>query len=128
MNRLIKLFCLLWLFAGADGAIAQELDAQQLVGEWKVDLRPSPDAEAYFQKLVIAKVEDQSIEGTFYYDSEIIHSALNLEWGAITMAFVTQDNSGYYNSSARLIDGKLSGTTHSIGRDFVAVWTAEKVN
>ncbi|MGI9541678.1 MAG: hypothetical protein ACR2MX_00380, partial [Cyclobacteriaceae bacterium] len=76
----------------------------------------------------ISKVDDQSFEGTFYYDSEIMHSALNLEWGVITLAFVTQDNSGFYNSTARLIEGKLSGTTHSIGRDFVAVWLAEKVN
>jgi len=128
MNNWIKLFCVFSLFALNSGAFAQELDVQQLIGEWKVDLRPSPDAEPYFQKLIITEVNGQSFKGTFYYDSEIIHAALNLEWGVITLAFVTQDNSGFYNSAAHIIDGKLRGTTHSIGRDFVSVWSAEKVN
>lgn len=40
---------------------------------------------------------------------------------------MTSDGTGPYNSAARLEGDVLIGTTHSIGRDFVALWTARKV-
>lgn len=104
-------------------------DPQDLVGSWKVDLRPTPDAEPYYQTLRITKVdnEEKSFAGSFYYDSAMTHTAINTDWGVLTIAFVTEDSSGPYNSTARLIEGKLVGTTHSVGRAFVGLWTAEKI-
>lgn len=46
---------------------------------------------------------------------------LNTDWGEVHFAFTTADNSGAYNTS-----GVLHGTTHSLGRGFLAVWTAER--
>ena len=37
---------------------------------------------------------------------------------------MTEDGSGLYHHTAVLRDGRLIGTTHSIGRDFLARWTA----
>lgn len=107
------------------GTMAQ--DPSSLVGEWQVDLRPTPTAEAYYQKLVITEVNDSTFTGTFYYDSEIREARYNTDWGVLTIAFVTEDGSGPYNTAARMEDGTLKGTTHSVGRDFVALWTARRV-
>jgi hypothetical protein len=37
------------------------------------------------------------------------------------------DGNGPYNTTARLEGDELKGTTHSIGRDFVALWTARRM-
>ncbi|MCB0781903.1 MAG: hypothetical protein KDC03_20650, partial [Flavobacteriales bacterium] len=79
------------------------------------------------QKLIVTEVNDSSFTGTFYYDSEIQEARFNVDWGVLTIAFVTSDGSGPYNTAARLEGDVLKGTTHSIGRDFVALWTARKV-
>ncbi len=67
----------------------QAPDPAVLVGEWQVDLRPKPDAEPYFQKLIVTEVNDSSFTGTFYYDSEIQEARFNVDWGGLTIAFVT---------------------------------------
>jgi len=128
MKNSLYLLCLAATLVLTSHGYTQDLDIQQLVGEWKVDLRPTPDAEGYFQKLIITKADENGIEGTFYYHSEILESAVNLDWNLLAFAFVTRDNSGFYNSTARLINGRLKGTTHSVERDFLAIWSAEKVN
>ena len=119
------LFILFLAIAGH--ASGQAPDPSILIGEWQVDLRPKPGAEPYFQKLVVSAVNDSTFTGTFYYDSEIQEARYNTDWGVLTIAFVTADGSGPYNTTARLEGDELKGTTHSIGRDFVALWTARKV-
>lgn len=106
---------------------AQSPDPSILIGEWEVDLRPKPDAEPYFQKLVISKVNDKTFTGTFYYDSEIKEARYNVDWGVLTIALVTADGSGPYNTAARLEGDELKGSTHSVGGDLVALWTARKM-
>ena len=39
---------------------------------------------------------------------------------------VTDDGSGAYNTSGVLLQGRLQGLTHSLGREFLAVWSAER--
>jgi hypothetical protein len=99
---------------------------EDLVGEWRVDLRPGPNASAYFQTLVISKVDGTNVTARFY-DSDVKHGRLNRDWGDVRFAFVTYDASGPYHTSGRLVRGRLEGTTHAIGRDFLSVWTAERV-
>lgn len=96
----------------------------ELVGTWRVDLRPTPEASPYYQELVIS-VSGDTVEGTFY-GSPFRDLQLNADWGTLHFAFVTDDGSGAYNTTARLLDGRLEGTTHSLGRGFLAVWTAER--
>lgn len=99
--------------------------ASSLVGTWKVDLRPTPDAPAYFQEFVVTAVDGKTFTGTFY-GAPISQGRINTDWGTVRIAFVTADGSGPYNHSAVLKDGRLEGLTNSTGRDFLAYWSAEK--
>lgn len=97
-----------------------------LVGTWKVDLRPSPDAPPYLQEFVVTKVTDEkTFEGTFY-GTPVSQARINTKWGAVRIAFVTTDASGPYNHSAVLNNGTLEGLTNSTGRDFLAYWSASR--
>jgi hypothetical protein len=109
--------------AGSAEPANPELSA--LVGTWRVDLRPAPDADPYFQSLVVA-ITDGKVEGSFY-DTTFRDFQANADWGPLHFAFVTEDGSGIYHTSGRLVEGRLEGTTHALGRGFLAVWTAESV-
>ena len=98
-------------------------DPEALIGTWQVDLRPTPDADPYLQELVVRSVDDGRLEGSFY-GTPIEKGRLNVDWGAVRFAFVTTDGSGGYNHAGVLREGRLEGTTHSLGRDFLAYWTA----
>jgi hypothetical protein len=100
-------------------------DAQALVGTWKVDLRPTPDAEPYLQQMVVTEVAGKTFAGTFY-GAPIMQARINTDWSAVRVAFVTEDQSGPYNHSAVLSNGVLEGLTNSTGRDFLAYWSARK--
>lgn len=105
---------------------ADDLDPSVLVGTWKVDLRPTPDAPEYFQKFEVRAVAGDSLVGTFYY-SDVANGRINTAWGKVRFAFVTSDGSGKYNTSGTYEDGKLEGMTHATGRGFLSYWTATRV-
>ena len=101
------------------------VDPQGLIGAWKVDLRPTPSAQAYFQEFVVSSVKGKSFAGTFY-GAPIEQARINTDWGTVRIAFVTSDQSGPYNHSATLIGSRLEGLTNSTGRDFLSYWSAVK--
>ena len=96
-----------------------------LLGTWKVDLRPTPSAEPYFQEFVVSDVSGSSFTATFY-GTEVTQARINSDWGTLRIAFVTADGSGDYHHSAVLRDGMLEGLSNSTGRDFLAYWSAVK--
>lgn len=96
-----------------------------LVGRWKVDLRPTPDAEPYFQAFVVERVEQKTFAGSFY-GAPVADARINTDWGAVRVAFTTADGSGAYHHSAVMRDGRLEGMTNSTGRGFLAYWSATK--
>jgi hypothetical protein len=100
-------------------------DPENLIGTWNVDLRPTPDAEPYLQKFEVTSVSEEGFEGEFY-GTPLEEGRLNLDWGAVRFAFVTADGSGNYHHAGILRDGRMEGTTHSLGRDFLAYWTATR--
>ena len=102
-------------------SIAEDL----LLGTWKVDLRPTPDAEPYYQEFVVTAVQDGSFSGTFY-GAPISQGRVNKDWGKLRIAFVTTDGSGPYYHSATLEDEGLEGLSNSTGRGFLAYWSAVK--
>lgn len=111
--------------APANPAEPANPELSALVGTWRVDLRPAPGADPYFQSLVVA-ITDGEVEGSFY-DTTFRDFQSNVDWGPLHFAFVTEDGSGIYHTSGRLVEGRLEGTTHALGRGFLAVWTAERV-
>ncbi len=102
-------------------------DPANLVGTWQVDLRPTPDAEPYFQAFVVTSVDGDSLQGTFY-GSPIERGRINAAWGSVQFAFVTSDGSGPYNHAGRLEGKRLEGSTYSLGRGFLLPWRAERVS
>lgn len=98
---------------------------EDLVGEWTIDLRPTPDAEPYFQTFAVSSVADYSLEGTFY-GSELENAILNKNWDRLYFSFTTQDQSNAYYHSGYLKDGKVYGITYCPNRSFVAPWQGEK--
>ncbi len=100
-------------------------DPAKLVGSWRVDLRPNPDAPASFQKFEVKNVEGNTFTGTFY-GSKIKDARINRDWDTVYFAFVTYDGTGPYNHSGKLVGERLEGTTNSVGRKFLAVWKAER--
>ncbi len=99
--------------------------AAALVGTWKVDLRPLPTAEPYYQQLVVTSVAEsgKTFTGTFY-GAPVTQARINVAWGAVRIAFVTADGSGPYNHSAVLVGSQLQGLTNATGRDFLSYWSA----
>lgn len=126
MNRLRVAGVAGLLLIAVASAAAGPPDPQQLVGSWTVDLRPTPDADGYFQEMVVESVEEGRLTGSFY-GSPIRNSHLNLAWGAVRFAFVTDDGSGEYHHSAVLADERVEGTTHSVQRGLLSYWTATRV-
>ncbi|MEM7281234.1 MAG: hypothetical protein AAF438_06370 [Pseudomonadota bacterium] len=98
---------------------------EQILGTWKVDLRPTPDAKPYFQEFVVTSIEGSSFIGTFY-GTPVSEGRINTDWGKVRIAFVTTDGSGAYNHSAVLEGDTLEGLSNSTGRDFLSYWSAEK--
>jgi hypothetical protein len=127
MKKLIVAIFAFALIAGASAAApkASRPDATALVGTWKVDLRPTPDASEYFQEFVVTSIDGKTFQGAFY-GSPISQGRINTDWHAVRVAFVTEDQSGPYNHSAVLKDGKLEGLTNSTGRNFLSYWSAVK--
>lgn len=124
-NTVLTLLISFILLCTAGFAGSNDPDASELIGTWLIDLRPSPNAAPYVQEMTITSVENGRLQGTFY-GSTMQHGRLNTAWGRVIFAFVTEDGSGVYNTTGELRDGKLVGTTHAIGRDFISPWTGEK--
>ena len=101
------------------------LDTQELLGEWTLDLRPTPNAEAYFQPFVVDSIAENSFMGTFY-GSPIEKALINNNWEKLYFAFTTHDVNNAYYHSGYLLDGKMYGITYCPNRDFTAPWTGVK--
>ena len=126
------IYCLLLIaFLVSSPLFSQEenqtkpVDKQDLLGEWILDLRPTPDADGYFQPFVVESIEGNSFEGTFY-GSPIEGSLLNDNWEKLYFAFTTKDVNNEYYHSGYLLDGKLYGITYCPNRSFTAPWSGSR--
>ncbi|MDT0593911.1 hypothetical protein [Glaciecola petra] len=99
----------------------------QLIGTWVLDMTPNNPNDNNFAKMTIDKIEKGKVYGEFYRDGvKMQYGVINKVTKRITVALVSSDNSGKYNSSFYLENGMLYGTTHAIERGFLAIWTATK--
>jgi len=103
------------------------IDLSLLKGDWKLDLSPENDSDTNFAQMTITSIDENSLEGTFYREGvKIREGRINTQRGILYAALVSGDNSGIYNTSFYYKEGILYGTTHSVDKDFLAVWTATK--
>ncbi|MEM1337410.1 MAG: hypothetical protein AAF717_06760 [Bacteroidota bacterium] len=105
-----------------------QIKVEALLGEWKLDMTPQDTTDSNFAMMRIEKVTDTSFEGIFYREGvKLQEGRINTQRGILYGALVSGDNSGEYNTSFYLEEGKLYGSTHALARGFLAVWVAEKV-
>ena len=116
---------------GQEGVSKEYREAQRvkelensLEGTWKIDLRQSPDARAYFQSLTIERVNNKTFQGEFY-GSKIEKALVNTEWDNLHIGFATKDKNNTYYHTATLRKGVLRGKTYCPQRGFVAPWTGK---
>lgn len=104
-----------------------DIDLNVLVGKWKIDLSPEDKTDSNFAMMNITKIEGETFKGEFYRKGVKIRNAqINTQLNVIYGALVSGDNSGIYNTTFYFKDGMLHGTTHSVDKNFLAVWTATK--
>jgi len=96
-----------------------------IFGNWKIDLRPTPDSDGYYQSFVVKSIKDNTFTGTFY-GSEIKNALINKNWPKTYFAFSTSDQSNEYYHSGYLENDKLFGITYCPNREFTAPWTGVK--
>jgi hypothetical protein len=128
--KFFQLLCFAVLFVSSNLLSQEERQSnssnkQELLGEWTLDLRPTPQSEAYFQPFVVETIEDNSFTGTFY-GSPVEGSLLNDSWEKLYFAFTTKDVNNEYYHSGYLLDGKLHGMTYCPNRSFTAPWSGSK--
>ena len=96
-----------------------------LIGNWKIDLRPTPESDGYYQSFNVKMINENTFTGTFY-SSEIKNALINKNWDKIYFAFSTSDQSNEYYHSGYLENDKLFGITYCPNRNFTAPWTGTK--
>ena len=110
---------------GGTPVVAPEPKFAAIVGEWSVDLRLDLSDAPYRQPMRLA-VSDEGIVSGSFYNSDIVAGRIGRAQGRDCVAFRTTDGTGFYHSSACLVDGRMVGQTWSEGRNFVLPWTAER--
>lgn len=96
-----------------------------LIGEWNIDLRPTPESEGYYQKFKVDQIDGRTFQGTFY-GSTINDGYINNQWKRLYFAFSTSDSSNSYYHSGYILEGKIYGISYCPGRAFTAPWTGSK--
>lgn len=129
MKFIYLLFSLLLSIPISMRAQSANIDLNVLVGKWKLDMSPQDKTDSNFAMMKITRIEGNTFKGEFYREGVKIRNAqLNTQLEVIYGALVSGDNSGIYNTTFYYKDGMLHGTTHSIDKNFLAVWTAIKSN
>ena len=127
MKKLVILFSLLVSIPITMFAQSTDVDLNVLIGKWKLDMSPQDKTDSNFAMMNITNIENSTFEGEFYREGVKIKNAqINTQLGVIYCALVSGDNSGIYNTTFYYKNGMLHGTTHSIDKKFLAVWTATK--
>ena len=104
---------------------AEQSLENQMLGEWMLDLRPTPEAESYFMPFKITEVDGKTFKGVFY-GTEFEDGIINNIWGEIHFAFTTADGRSSYHHSGTVDGEQIKGRTHSPGRQMLSVWTGNR--
>lgn len=118
------------LFLGFHALMGQTTDSSipaTLIGTWKLDMTPADPNDDYFEYMEIREIKEGNVKGWFYRSEvKMKNGRIDTTTGTAYIALVSGDRSGAYNTTAKLVNGQLEGTTHSLKRDFISVWTGVK--
>ena len=109
--------------AAVDARPASPASTADFIGTWKVSLFYSEGQPPSQTTMIIDKVDDGVVSGSFYGSPFGDARARQFQQ---TLAFTatTEDNSGLYIHSGRLKDNVIYGQTLSVGRSFLMTWKA----
>ncbi|MBT8194909.1 MAG: hypothetical protein HKO56_09110 [Bacteroidia bacterium] len=116
----------LYALYNSTGPFAPEEIKNEIIGTWQIDLRPTPDSEAYYKNFLIEKVNGKEFSGEFY-DTNFKNGFINTEWENIYIGFMTKDKSSTYFHTATINGNKIEGITFSPEREFTSRWTGKKL-
>lgn len=106
-------------------APTKELDFENIKGTWTIDLRPTPNSEAYLRDFVITPMAEKTFSGEFYGTS-FSTGKFNTDWEFVYFGFTTSDKENVYFHSGYIDGEKIVGISYSPGRKFTAHWTGKK--
>ncbi len=101
------------------------INFENIKGTWSIDLRPTPNSEAYLRDFVITPMPDKTFSGEFYGTS-FDTGKFNTDWEFIYFAFTTSDKENVYYHSGYIDGDKISGISYSPERKFTSHWTGTK--
>ena len=104
---------------------ATPVSAELLNGTWDVTLYYSPTEPPSATVMEIKVDGPKTLSGSFY-QSDFLDAEYSLRNGVLAFAAVTTDGNAPYNTSGRYVNGQIEGQTHSLGRDFLMIWTATR--
>lgn len=123
----IPMFIIFLSIISSVNAQNKELNPSILEGKWILDLTPHKLNDSNFASMEITKATNATLEGYFYRTGvKITEGQINTSTGKVYCALVSGDGTGKYYTSFYYEDDKIYGTTHSIDRDFLSVWTGIK--
>lgn len=125
-NLIIVLFLFAPIYITAQDIVEKKTESNNfMVGNWQIDLRPTPESEAYFQSFIVETSDDKTFSGTFY-GSDIKNALINNNWSKTYFAFSTSDQSNQYYHSGYIENNQLFGITYCPNRNFIMPWTGVK--
>jgi hypothetical protein len=126
---IVSLCLILISISNVNAQSEPDIDISVLKGSWKIDMSPEDKTDANFANMKISEVSNSGFKGYFYKEGfEIRSGMINTQLGIVYGALISGDGTGEYNTAFYYKDGLLYGTTHSVNRDFLAVWIATKEN
>jgi len=103
----------------------KEVDFEKIKGTWIINLRPTPNSEAYLRDFVIIPMPEKTFSGEFYGTS-FDTGKFNTDWEFVYFAFTTSDKENVYYHSGYIDGEKISGISYSPDRKFTSHWTGKK--
>jgi hypothetical protein len=108
-----------------EAAATKKPDANDALGTWVIDLRPTPESAAYIKEFKFTKIDGKNFDGEFYgYPFE--GGLFNTDWDKIYFAFTTADQSGTYYHSGYIEGNKVYGMSLNENRKLMLPWRGEK--
>ena len=118
----MKTFIITFAFLCITTFTNAQQDTKELIGTYKIDLRPTPEAKPYYQNFVIKSVDGKKFKGTFY-GSSIVKGLFNTEWdNRVYFGFSTSDRTNTYYHSGYFQNGKVYGISYCPDRNLVSRW------
>jgi hypothetical protein len=102
-------------------------DATALAGTWTIDLRPSPNSDAYLKDFILTPGPGKTFSGEFYGSSFTGGQFLTV-WPVLYFAFHTSDQANDYYHSGFIDGDTISGVSYSASRKFLSHWTGTERN